>query len=68
MKKKQLINEIMGVPKAVDPWVNFISSITVLLVDDIIKADQWESEEVEWEDEMVPLYKSGIELSGKGFY
>ena len=27
MKKKELLNEIMGVPKALTPWVNSISQI-----------------------------------------
>jgi hypothetical protein len=67
MKKRQLINEIMGVPKAIDPWVNYMSSVTVLLIDDIIENDEWETKEVEWEGETVPLHKSEIELSGKEF-
>lgn len=57
----------MGVPKAIEPWVNFMSSITVIVVDDIIKADQWESKEIEWEGEEYPIHKSEAELSGKGF-
>jgi len=67
MKKKQLINEIMGVPKAIDAWVKYISSITVVLVDDIIEKDDWETKEIEYKGEMVPIHKSSIELVGKDF-
>ena len=47
MKKRQLINEIMGVPKAVDAWVTHISTIVTILIDDIIDGDQWMSSELE---------------------
>jgi len=67
MNKKQLINEIMGVPKAIDPWVNYISSITVLLIDDIIEFDEWESKDIEYDGEEYPIHKSGIDLEGKEF-
>lgn len=68
MKKKQLINEIMGVPKAVDAWVNHISSITVTLIDDVIENDEWETKEIEWEGEEYPIHKGGITMSGKEFF
>ena len=57
----------MGVPKAIEPWVNFMSSITVIVVDDIIKGDQWETKEIEWNGETYPIHKGEAELSGKGF-
>jgi hypothetical protein len=67
MKKKQLINEIMGVPKAIDAWVNYMSSITVLLIDDIIENDEWESKDIDYKGEEHPIHRSRIDLSGKGF-
>jgi hypothetical protein len=67
MKKRQLINEIMGVPKAVDTWVNYMSSVTVTLVDDIIEKDEWESKEIDYEGEDYLIHRGVIELSGKGF-
>ena len=38
MKKKELLNEIMGVPKALTPWVNSISQI---IYDDVSTLDEW---------------------------
>tara|TARA_R110002153_G_C13330512_1_gene497956 strand:- start:806 stop:1996 length:1191 start_codon:yes stop_codon:yes gene_type:complete len=39
MKKKELLNEIMGVPKALTPWVNSISQI---IYDDASALDEWD--------------------------
>ena len=39
MKKKELLNEIMGVPKALTPWVNSISQI---IYDDASTLDEWD--------------------------
>lgn len=41
MKKKELLNEIMGVPKALTPWVN---SLSQLIYDDINKLTEWDEE------------------------
>jgi len=41
MKKKELLNEIMGVPKALTPWVN---SLSQLIYDDVSKLDEWDEE------------------------
>jgi hypothetical protein len=67
MKKKQLINEIMGVPKAVDSWVNHISSMVTILIDDIIDNDQWESKEIPWEGEEYPIHRGHAQMRGKEF-
>lgn len=39
MKKKQLLKEIMGVPKALTPWV---SSISQIIYDDASTLDEWD--------------------------
>jgi len=41
MKKKELLNEIMGVPKAITPWVN---SITQIIYDDALNFRNWDEE------------------------
>lgn len=41
MKKKELLKEIMGVPKALTPWVN---SLSQLIYDDVSKLDDWDEE------------------------
>ncbi len=41
MKKKELLNEIMGVPKALTPWVN---SLSQLIYDDVSKLNEWDEE------------------------
>ena len=41
MKKKELLKEIMGVPKALNPWVN---SLSQLIYDDVSKLDDWDEE------------------------
>ena len=40
-KKKELLNEIMGVPKAITPWVN---SITQIIYDDALNFRNWDEE------------------------
>ena len=41
MKKKELLKEIMGVPKALNPWVN---SLSQLIYDDINSLGDWDEE------------------------
>lgn len=41
MKKKELLNEIMGVPKAITPWVN---SIVQIIYDDVLNFNTWDEE------------------------
>ena len=59
MKKKELLNEIMGVPKALTPWVNSISQI---IYDDASTLDEWdESGPVTYVDD------EGEEVEDKAF-
>ena len=41
MKKKELLKEIMGVPKAITPWVNSLSQI---IFDDVSKIVEWDEQ------------------------
>jgi hypothetical protein len=67
MKKKQLINEIMGVPKAVDDWVNYTSAVTTWAVGELVKADKWEASEFtnSKTGEKGPMYHAEYEIEGK---
>jgi len=66
MKKKQLINEIMGVPKDIDGWVNYFTAIVVDTTNKIIERDQWDSGDFTWRDDVTyPMHDSGIKLGGK---
>ena len=65
MKKKQLINEIMGVPKAVDEWVNLITALVSWAVDEIIKADKFEAREFTYKGEKHPMYGQQTTFDGK---
>jgi hypothetical protein len=65
MKKKQLINEIMGVPKAIDIWVNYLSSIVILGVSEIIKEDKWMAGEGDFRGEKFDYYEMSKTYSGK---
>ena len=65
MKKKQLINEIMGVPKAVDDWVNYITAVSTLLVNEIIEEDKWETRDFEYKGESYPMYSQGNGIQGR---
>ena len=64
MKKKQLINEIMGVPKAVDDWVNYITAVSTLLVNEIIEEDKWEARDFEYKNKSHAMYSQGNEIKG----
>ena len=41
MKKKELLKEIMGVPKTITPWVNSLSQI---IFDDVNKIVEWDEQ------------------------
>lgn len=69
MKKKELLKEIMGVPKALTPWVN---SLSQLIFNDASKMDHWDEEgsvhyiNKEGEDEEGIAYKLNVqEIHGK---
>ena len=48
--KKELINEIMGVPKTLDPWVRAFTDIILEMIDEEFEVG-WEQEgEVTYED------------------
>jgi hypothetical protein len=65
MKKKQLINEIMGVPKAVDDWVGYFTAITTVLVKEIVKRDEWEAREFNYKGEDHAMYSQQTVTRGK---
>ena len=41
MKKKQLINEVMGVPKVIDVWVDYFSDIVESAVLEMYSSDKY---------------------------
>lgn len=65
MKKKQLINEIMGVPKAVDDWVNLLSALVSWSVDEIIRKDNFKAQEFTYKGEQYPMYGNEMIVRGK---
>jgi hypothetical protein len=65
MKKRQLINEIMGVPKAIDDWVYYLTSMVAVMLEDIIKEDQWEAGEGSMGGEKMTYYSMTKVWSGK---
>lgn len=65
MKKRQLINEIMGVPKAVDEWVNYFTAIVTVGVNEIIAKDNWEATEITYEKEKYPMYSQERLIDGR---
>jgi hypothetical protein len=58
MKKKELLNEIMGVPKALTPWVNALSQV---VFDDVNKMVEWD------EQGPVNYIKDGEEVEGMAY-
>jgi len=67
MKKKELINEIMGVPTAIDKWVGYVSEMVVSTVDVIISRDKWEGSEIEWRGNQYTMYEGAYQINGKEF-
>ena len=71
MKKKYLLNEIMGVPKALHPWVKSFTKIVMDKVRDVVDNSLWDDDGVvvyKVDDEEVSdtAYKAKeIEISGK---
>jgi len=70
LKKKQLLNEIMGVPKAVDFWVDYFSLITAGMIKSVIDNDQIEFSDVNYEDENGEqvedtAYRGRVQMKGK---
>lgn len=50
MKKKHLLNEIMGVPRAVDFWVENFALVLTGLAKGIVKSDELESTEITYKN------------------
>ena len=51
MKKKELLNEIMGVPKAIDFWVDIFSIIITGVIKSVVDNDEIEVSDVNYEDD-----------------
>ena len=64
MKKQQLLNEIMGVPKAIDFWVDLFSIIVTGMVKGIV-----DNEEIEFSEGFTDLHTRSYQeiLAGRGF-
>jgi hypothetical protein len=67
--KKQILNEIMGVPKAIDIWVEIFTNATIYGIEKIIDNDRWQDNEGSDVIESHTLLKWGEleELILKGF-
>lgn len=71
MKKKYLLNEIMGVPKALYPWIKSFTKIVMDKVNDVVDNSLWDEEgivvyEVDGEEVSDTAYRTNeIEISGK---
>jgi hypothetical protein len=67
--KKQILNEIMGVPKAIDIWVEIFTNATMYGIEKIIDNDRWQDNEGSDVIESHTLLKWGEleELILKGF-
>jgi len=62
MKKKQLLKEIMGVPKALTPWIKSFTEIIIETVKDVIYTQDWdESGKVIYKNE------DGEDIEGAAF-
>lgn len=60
MKKKELLNEIMGVPKALDFWVDGFTTILTGIAKKLIENDEIEETDFDWHNK-----ETGEEISGK---
>lgn len=72
MKKIQLLNEIMGIPKAVDFWVDSFSIILAGVAKGLVSKDEIEESEVEYvtpdgEQKVGATYRSRAKMEGKEF-
>lgn len=64
MRKSEMINEIMGVPRVLDFWVDKITSIVILGIDQLIEQDSWSKRVGDVNDTPVTIYTSNIEIGG----
>jgi hypothetical protein len=74
MKKKQLLKEIMGVPKAINFWVDYFSIILAGMAKSISQSDEMEEAEIEYKnpnnfEEIVEglAYRGSKTMDGKTF-
>lgn len=72
MKKAQLLNEIMGVPKALDFWVDYFSYILAGMAKGIVSKDEIEESRITYlnnENEEVEsvAYRGRAKMEGKEF-
>jgi hypothetical protein len=72
MKKQQLLNEIMGVPKSVDFWVDYFSLILSGMAKGIISQDEIEEKSISYQNEEgeeveANVYRGRTKMEGKEF-
>ena len=72
MKKQQLLNEIMGVPKSVDFWVDYFSLILSGMAKGIVSQDEIEEKDMsypneEGEETEGKVYRGVTKMTGKEF-
>ena len=72
MKKQQLLNEIMGVPKSVDFWVDYFSLILSGMAKGIVNQDEIEEKEMSYptedgEEVEGKVYRGATKMDGKEF-
>jgi hypothetical protein len=73
MKKKELLNEIMGVPKAINPLVNHIYEITLNLIDEQTQNGYDAEGEITYKDpntgevDNYTSFRTILEFDGYGF-
>ena len=60
MKKKELLNEVMGVPKALDFWVNAFTLLLTGMAKKIIDAEEIDETDFDWKNP-----DTGEEVTGK---
>jgi hypothetical protein len=72
MKKQQLLNEIMGVPKSVDFWVDYFSLILSGMAKGIVNQDEIEEKDMSYptengEEVEGKVYRGATKMGGKEF-
>ena len=64
MRKSEMINEIMGVPRVLDFWVDKITSIVILGIDQLIEQDSWSKRSGDIDGELMTIYTANRVFSG----
>lgn len=65
MKKKELLNEIMGVPKSIDKWVDMFSYILIGMAKSIVQNKEIEVSEIKYIDPETKEKKEDIAYRGE---